>query len=138
MVSLRIHGTAKSFSHPTYGFQHLSTININWSPINAHQFNNQKDCTQINSETNKCPHRDLNRGPSWLKESALPTELSITFLSAQEQHASFCPLWSRLIHISSIQWVVFALAHFKSEWQWVDFDSLPAAALEHHLPLYET
>jgi hypothetical protein len=27
---------------------------------------------------NKCPCRDLNRGPSWLKESALPTELSTT------------------------------------------------------------
>jgi hypothetical protein len=26
----------------------------------------------------KCPCRDLNRGPSWLKESALPTELSTT------------------------------------------------------------
>ncbi len=27
---------------------------------------------------NKCTRRDLNRGPSWLKESALPTELSTT------------------------------------------------------------
>jgi hypothetical protein len=42
--------------------------------INAHQFNNQLDHRSIM----KCPHRDLNRGPSWLKESALPTELSTT------------------------------------------------------------
>jgi hypothetical protein len=43
MASLRRHGTLKSFGHPTYGLQYQSTIDINRSPINAHQFNNQLD-----------------------------------------------------------------------------------------------
>ncbi len=43
MVSLCIHGMVKSFGHPTYGLQHLSTIDIDRSPINAHQLNNQLD-----------------------------------------------------------------------------------------------
>jgi hypothetical protein len=52
MVSLRIHGTVKSFGHPTYGLQHLSIINVNRLPINAYQFNNQLDHGSIKNRTN--------------------------------------------------------------------------------------
>jgi hypothetical protein len=52
MVSLRIHGRVKSFGHPTYGLQHWSTININHSTINAHQFNNQLDRRSTMKRTN--------------------------------------------------------------------------------------
>jgi hypothetical protein len=52
MVILRIHGTVKSLGHPTYGLLHYSTINVNRSTINAHQFNNQLDHRSITKRTN--------------------------------------------------------------------------------------
>jgi hypothetical protein len=46
MVSLRV------FGHPTYGQQ--STIHVNLSNINAHQFFNQLDCRSITKRTIIC------------------------------------------------------------------------------------
>jgi hypothetical protein len=42
------------FCHPTYGLQHKSTIDVNRSTINAHQFNNQLDHRSITKRTNVC------------------------------------------------------------------------------------
>jgi hypothetical protein len=39
--------------------------------------------SQITNDTNNCPRQDLNRGPSWLKESALPTDQQIWYLRIQ-------------------------------------------------------
>jgi hypothetical protein len=52
MFSLYIHGMVKSFGHPTNGLQNLSTIDVNGSTINAHQFNNQLDHRLITKQTN--------------------------------------------------------------------------------------
>jgi hypothetical protein len=54
MVSLLIHGKVKSFGHPTFGFQHYSTIDVNPSTINAHQFKNQLDHRKVTKQTNVC------------------------------------------------------------------------------------
>jgi hypothetical protein len=43
---------------------------------------------------NKCPRRDLNQGPSWLKERELPTELSTTDMT--------CLVW-KLTIVKSFQ-----------------------------------
>jgi hypothetical protein len=50
--SLSKHGMVKSFVHPLYGLQHKSTIDVKWSTITAHQFNNQSDCRSITKWTN--------------------------------------------------------------------------------------
>jgi hypothetical protein len=47
-----VHGTVKSFGHPTYGLQHLSTIDVNQLTINAQQFNNQLDLRSLTKRTN--------------------------------------------------------------------------------------
>jgi hypothetical protein len=64
---------------------HLRVLVIRPMGSSIHQQSTKINCplmqsirSQINNETNKCPRRDLNLGPSWLKERALPTELSTT------------------------------------------------------------
>jgi hypothetical protein len=59
MVALRIHGAVKSFGHPAYGLQHLSTIDVNRFTINAHQFNNQLNRRSIKKQTNVATRFEL-------------------------------------------------------------------------------
>jgi hypothetical protein len=49
-----MHGMVKSFGHLIYGLQHQSTNDVNGSPINAHQFNNQLDHRSMMKRTNVC------------------------------------------------------------------------------------
>jgi hypothetical protein len=76
MVSLRIHGTVKSFVHPTYGLHHESKIDVNRSTINALQFNNQLDHRSITKLTNVGAR--FEPGYFMTERDTLPTKLSTT------------------------------------------------------------